>query len=47
MAVPPEAVSLFDHSVSAIAVGMLVHLLVLDGAPQSLYQDVVVVPLPS
>jgi hypothetical protein len=47
MAVPPQESGQADFSLPAIAVGMQVHLLVFDRAPQPLHQGVVVAALPS
>ncbi len=47
MAVPPQEPGQADFCIPAIAVGMQVHLLVLDCTPQSLHQDVVVAALPA
>jgi hypothetical protein len=42
MAIPPEEAGQADLRFPAIAVGTQIHLLILDGAPQPLHQDVVV-----
>ena len=42
MAVPPKETDQADFSLPAITVGMDVYLLVFNGAPQALHQDVVV-----
>ena len=47
MAVPPQKAGQADLSLPAIAVGMQVHLLILDCSPQSFNEDVVVAALPS
>ena len=47
MAVPPHEAGQADFRLPAIAVDMDVHLLVLDGSPQSFNEDVVVAALPS
>jgi len=47
MAVPPHESGQADLSLPAIAVGMQVHLLILDCSPQSFNEDVVVAALPS
>ena len=47
MAVPRQKVGQADLSLPAIAVGMQVHLLILDCSPQSFNKDVVVAALPS
>ena len=41
MAVPPKEAGQVDFSLPAIVVGMQVHLLIFEGSPQSLHQDVV------
>ena len=46
MAVPPQESGQADLSLPAIAVGMQVHLLILDCAPQPLHQDVAVAAFP-
>ncbi len=47
MAVPLQESGQADFSLPAIAVGMQVHLLMLEGSQQPLHQDVVVAALPS
>lgn len=47
MAVPRQKVGQADLSLPTIAVGMQVHLLILDCSPQSFNEDVVVAALPS
>jgi hypothetical protein len=47
MAVPPQESGKIDFGLPAIAVGMQIHLLILEGCPQPLHQDVVVATLPS
>jgi hypothetical protein len=47
MAVPPQESVKVDYGLPAIAVGMQIHLLILEGSPQPLHQDVVVAALPS
>jgi len=46
MAVPPKESGQADLSIPTIAVGVQVHLLVLDCAPQTFHQDVVVAAFP-
>jgi len=47
MAVPPQEAGKADFSLPAIAVGMQVHLLILECPPQPFDQDVVVAALSS
>ena len=47
MAIPPQEVGQADFSLSTIAVGTEVDLLVLDRTPQSLDQDIILATLPS
>ena len=47
MAVPPEKSVQADLRLPAIGVGMQIHLLVLDCAPQPFHQDVVEAALPT
>ncbi len=47
LAVPPQKAGQADLSLPAIAVGMQLHLLILDCSPQSFNEDVVVAALPS
>ena len=47
MAVPPEEAGQADLSLPTIPVGVQVHLLVLECAPQPLHQDVVIAAFPS
>ena len=44
-AVPPKEAGQVDFRLPAIVVGMQVHLLIFEGSPQSLHQDVVVAAL--
>jgi len=47
MAIPPQEAVQADFSLPTIAIGTEVNLLVLDRAPQSLDQDIVIATLPS
>jgi len=47
MAVPPKEAGQADFGLPFIAIGVQLHLLVLDCAPQPLHQDVVVAAFPS
>jgi len=47
MAISPQEEGKADLSLTAIVVGMYLHLLVFDGAPKPFEQDVVVAALPS
>lgn len=47
MAVPPQKADQADLCIPIIAVGMQVHLLILDRTPRPLHQDVVVATLPA